>query len=344
MRGVIAHAQGSPCPTLVLPGDELPDEEPRLTCALRAVREALPPAERDQVLKFALVSPARDRRHDLGYRFVQAIPGHDPEFEFRGSCGHSILAAVVGAARLGIVEGRRAPLMPGGQTRVRVRNNGDTVVCTVEAATDGHTVFTVHFEQPQAPVLRDLLLFGEPVTHVAYGGVQARLSGVTLGNPYVFVDARAMGWGDHTALFTGGDALFDVLSAIRRGAEQRLGWPPGAFPKVAAVTATADGGLAARAISVPTWHPTLALTGAACLAAAAAISGSVVADLVPRPSRPLTIITPGGRTVVCAATTGRGLGDRLRWVALSRKEVRFVRDIELTGAHSASVSAGRYGR
>ncbi|QTR06025.1 hypothetical protein J7S33_06940 [Saccharothrix algeriensis] len=37
------------------------------------------------------------------------------------------------------------------------------------------------------------------------------------------------------------------------------------------------GAVAARAVSVPSWHPTLALTGAVCVAAAAAIPGTVPA-------------------------------------------------------------------
>ncbi|GAA1332675.1 hypothetical protein GCM10009660_07490 [Catellatospora bangladeshensis] len=64
---------------------------------------------------------------------------------------------------------------------------------------------------------------------------------------------------------------------MRVAGERLLGWPPGVFPKIAALMPDEGGAVAARAVSVPSWHPTLALTGAVCVAAAAAIPGTVPA-------------------------------------------------------------------
>jgi len=341
MRGVICYAQGSPCPTLVLPAMELPESRPALVAALRAVRRAMPPADRDRILKIALVGPAEDPLFELDYQFVQCLPaGGVTEFEFRGSCGHSILAAVAGADRL-----RLGPtVQPGGAgIRVRVRNNGDDVTCTAQRLAGRDLVFTARFERHRPPALTELLLFGEPVTELSYGSGSVRLSAVSLGNPYVFVDARQVGQPSVRRLFTAGAELFATLSAIRRAAESRLGWAPGAFPKVAALLGMPAGGIAVRAISVPSWHPTLALTGATCLAAAVMIPTTVPARLTGRTgptgsdrpgagwaaADPLVVTTPGGRTVVSAAASGPLPGDRLHWVTVTDKLVTILGEVEL---------------
>jgi 2-methylaconitate cis-trans-isomerase PrpF len=333
VRAAILYAQGSPCPTLVLPARALPDEDlPALSRCLESVRGALRPADRDRILKFALVAPDPTGRFDLTYRFVQYLPDHEPSFEFRGSCGHSILAAVVGAAWLGF----GPPPLAGRTIDVRVLNNDDHVTCTVARAGDGEFAFTVDFHRLHPPLLGDLLLFGEPVTEIGHPGGPTSVSGVSLGNAYVFVDATTLGCPDPAALFGGGQDLLTALSSIRRGAELRLGWSPGAFPKVAAVMGTTSG-IAARAISVPSWHPSLALTGATCLAAATALPGTVPAGLAPPRPAPLTITTPGGDTTVEVATE-EDSGDRLSHVTVFGKTVRLIAELELPATEGAVAS------
>ncbi|MFB7937639.1 hypothetical protein [Streptomyces sp. NPDC056049] len=195
----------------------------------------------------------------LRYRFVQRLPGGG--FDFRAGCGHSLLACVV-------AEGRPGPVT------VRALTTGDTVRCEPEPPGGA---YTLHFlRPPDAPGTlptgrpRDRLL-GVPVSLVSYG------------NPYVFVDAR------HVRA----PARAHLL-ALRAEAARLLGHPPdSALPKIAAVEAT-PAGLAVRALTVGGWHPRLAVTGAAALAAAGALDGTVV----PRADGPVR--TPGGTVTVSA--------------------------------------------
>ncbi|WP_051804292.1 hypothetical protein [Streptomyces griseus] len=194
----------------------------------------------------------------LRYRFVQAMPGGG--FDFRAGCGHSLLACVVAYG---------AP----GPVTVRSLTTGDTVLCEPEPRRGAHTL---HFlRAPDAP---GTLPTGRPRDRLL--GVPASL--VSYGNPYVFVDARHARTRPH-------------LLALRAEAARLLGHPPGsALPKIAAVGEAPDGGLSVRALTVGGWHPRLALTGAAALAAAGALEGTVVPP-VRGPVR-----TPGGTVTVSA--------------------------------------------
>ncbi|TXS26457.1 hypothetical protein EAO70_02685, partial [Streptomyces sp. adm13(2018)] len=114
------------------------------------------------------------------------------------------------------------------------------------------------------------LLDGVPVSLVRYG------------NPYVLVDTRHLPE----------DGLRERLEDLRAHAARLLGHPPhSALPKIAAFTA-GPAGLSVRALTVGGWHPRLALTGAAALAAAGALDGTVV------PPVDGEVRTPGGTVTV----------------------------------------------
>ncbi|QTR04587.1 hypothetical protein J7S33_06935, partial [Saccharothrix algeriensis] len=80
------------------------------------------------MLKFAVVGRSSTAEHDLEYRFVQCLPGDESRFELRGSCGHSVLAAVAASAERGLIP----RLRPGSRVRVVVRNNGNSIRCRVD--------------------------------------------------------------------------------------------------------------------------------------------------------------------------------------------------------------------
>ncbi|WP_314612280.1 2-methylaconitate cis-trans isomerase PrpF family protein [Streptomyces stackebrandtii] len=211
--------------------------------------------------------PGTAPRPDLGYRFVQALP--DRAFDFRAGCGHSLLACVV-------ADGRPGPVT------VRAVTTGDTVLCEREPqdGAAGHA-YTLSFLKP--PTAPGTLPTGRPVDVLL--GVPVSL--VRYGNPYVFVDARQFPEDEA--------ALQHRLLALRAEAARVLGYPPrSALPKIAAFAA-GPGGVAVRALTVGGWHPRLALTGAAALAAAGAIDGTVV----PAPTGPVR--TPGGTVTVSTA-------------------------------------------
>ncbi|RAG83303.1 hypothetical protein DN069_23230 [Streptacidiphilus pinicola] len=323
MIGHFAYAYGSPCPTVVLDARLLPEDDAELLAELTQVRRHLAAGGAAHVLKMALVRPAEHPLYDLDYRFVQALPQAPDAFDLKGSCGHSILSSTLAAERSGMLP----RLNVGDRVRVNVLNNGDTVVCELDRVDREEHEFTVSFVWPDAPLLSGMLITGEPSSELEADGARREVSLFSAGNPYVFLDARALGIADADALFAAGEDFFDTLVGVRRAAAEQLGWPPaGAFPKVAVVLPTGPGQLAFRAVSVPSWHPTIALTGAACLAAAIRTPGTIPWR-VARESGPtngvVEINTPGSRTTVTAAVREEAGQPALHWVSVGRKRVAF---------------------
>lgn len=325
MNVSLAKAHGAPCPTAVLDGRDFPQSDPQLLHALADLRAELAGQGAADVLKNAIVRPSRHPLFDLDYRFVQSLPQSHDSFDLRGSCGHSILAAVEAAARTGMIQ----PLVPGCRVRVNVLNNGDNVVCETEETSDGGTRFTAHFlcSPPLEPL--DLLMTGEQVTHVPFDGRSVPVSLVSMGNPYAFVDASHFDVEGPDALFGDAPGLFDALTRLRIAVCESRGWDTfGAFPKIAALLPKEGGGLFVRAVSVPSWHPTVALTGAICLGAAAGIAGTVPWSLSGQatqdPDALLQVRTPGGCVRVAAHSTyGLDGQRRLAWVSVAEKQVEY---------------------
>nr|BFD87808.1 PrpF domain-containing protein [Streptomyces sp. Xyl84] len=323
MIGHIAYASGSPCPTLVLDARQFPREREPLLEALTEVRRRLVRAGGAHILKIALIEPSSHPLFDLDYRFIQALPDGLARFDLRGSCGHSVLCSVMAAGRSGMLPRQG----PGDRVRVHVLNNGDHLVCETEEADRETARCTMYFlHTPPVPVA-GLLLRDEPQTILDLEDEKVTVSMVSSGNPYVFVGAREAGVSDAAELFAGGAGLFDRLGRIRSAAARLLDWPPdGAFPKIAVVVPDGAGRIAARAVTVPGWHPTLALTGAVCLGAASCIPETVpwlAAREVGCLGGQVDIRTTGGSTAVTATTR---IGDgrtELAWVAVGNKTVRY---------------------
>ena len=216
------------------------------------------------MLKFALVRPsdAPDVRPGLPVR-AGAARRRPSRFDLRGSCGHSILSAVVVAERAGMLARSSVPATGSGCTSC---NNGDSVVCEIDAVGRDKAPFDRLLRPVQRRYRsRELLMTGEPRTAVeADGRLVPGLAGVGR-------QRRTRSWtrrdagrpGPRRAVPAGSD-LFERMGRIRaRGC--RTGWagpPDGAFPKIAAMHA--GGGRAGSPPGrsrCPRWHPTIALTG-----------------------------------------------------------------------------------
>lgn len=318
----VAYAEGAPCPTLVLDREKFPDSEDKIRDALVLARRWMTDVGAGSVLKIALIGRSSHPLFDLDYQFVQALPTGLDQFDFRGSCGHSILASVLVATRTGWL----SRLSPGDRIRVNVLNNGDNVVAEVDEASRDTTSFTVYFLYQPERRLGELLMTSEPTTLLDVDDSKLTVSLVSAGNPYVFVRASDLNVHSKKALFADDPELFATLVRIREAAAAVLGWPAGgAFPKVAVVGHFDPGQLAVRAVSVPHWHPTLALTGATCLGASTVIAGTIPAALAEQAGcrfGEVALDTPGGVSRVSVGASGPDPADRVAWVSVDRKVVR----------------------
>jgi len=326
MTGQIVYAEGSPCPTLVVDRRRFGSSDADVLGGLTTLRRTLHEQGDGHILKNALIRPSKHPLFDLDYLFVQSLPAGLDQYDLRGSCGHSILSAVLAAAKHGMIQ----PLLAGTRIRVNVLNNGDNVVCEVESVNDTAATFTAHFLCAPARPLAELLMLDEPITELTVGDRTLRTSMVSMGNPYVFVNAADLGVTTAEELFADDSARYAQLVAIREAACARMGWDSaGAFPKIAALLPLGPGRVAARAISVPSWHPTLALTGAICLGAAMEIAGSLPNQLVTQVDGMVRIDTAGGSVQVLANT--RGFEDPyLEWVSVGGKTVTYLSRIDLS--------------
>ena len=141
MLAHLAFAEGSPSATLVIDARASITDEQVIRNWLIPFYHSLQSQYDIAVLKYALIRPSTHPMFDLDYRFVQCIPSSPPEFDFKGSCGHSILCAVTVAGHWGWL----SPLAPGLRVRVNVENNGDHVVCEVDEAQRRQVRYTWHF-------------------------------------------------------------------------------------------------------------------------------------------------------------------------------------------------------
>jgi 2-methylaconitate cis-trans-isomerase PrpF len=224
-------------------------------------------------------------------------------------------------------------LTPGGRVRVNVLNNGDNVVAEVDEVNRTSSCFTVHFVHPRPKRLGDMLLLGAVTNGLPLAGIRIPVSTVSMGNPYVFVSAADVGVTTQDELFADDHGLFTRLMALKSAAADLLNWQPaGAFPKIAAVGQYQPGRLAVRAISVPSWHPTLALTGITCLGLATAIEDTIPYVLARQAGcspGAVALDTAGGATAVSAVTSGTSLGDTVSWVSVDRKFVHHLGALDI---------------
>ncbi|NQX71156.1 proline racemase family protein [Paenibacillus alba] len=331
MLTYLAHAEGSVSSSIIIDGSELGTNPIDVIPVLHRIHTDLDDSQHPHGLisKFVVIRPSTHPMYDLSYWFFQLVPGNPVSFDYEGSCGHSILAAIQVAMKWGWV----ASASPGLRVRVYIENVGDSLVCEVDHAVRAGMTCTAHFIENQGTSLGSLLPSGQVRNDLQTSFGEIEVSIVSSGNSYVFVHAESLGIYSEEALFEAGADLLARLQEIRQAAALKLGWKPdGVFPKIAAVASYQPGSLSFRAISVPSWHPTIALTGAACVGAAASMKGSVVYGIVQASKSStyrLNVRTKGGNTIISTSTTGPELDDYLLYNSISDKNVRLIGSLPL---------------
>ncbi|MGX4608041.1 PrpF domain-containing protein [Priestia sp. JNUCC 25] len=324
----IAKAEGSVSPTVVVDGTEFTGEPEDALFFLSNVHKNHIENQDLQITKYAIIWPSNHPMYDLNYMFFQQIPGEPCTFDYKGSCGHSILASIKVAMHWGWIP----KATPGLRVRVYIENVNDSLVCEVDQASRDDIECTAHFISNPPLKLGATLPTGQvsDMLKTSFGKVEVSI--IAAGNPYVFVESSALNINNEFDLFQAEEELFLKLQEIRKEAIKLLGWSQDSiFPKIALLDCFDQESISIRAISVPSWHPTLALTGAACLGVAASIKGTIVSKIAKKLDgyNCLKIRTKNGNTGVNSATTGEDLEDYLLYSSISDKKVQLICPINI---------------
>jgi 2-methylaconitate cis-trans-isomerase PrpF len=281
--------------------------------------------------KAAVLAPSKREGIDVDYTFAQ-ISVDKPVISYTGNCGNISSGVGPFAIESGLVKAGD----PVTRVRIFNTNTQKIMVAEVETpgglvnyqgnfeipgVPGGAAPVKVLVQDPAGAVCGSLLPTGSPVDELAIPGFgPLSVSVVDAANPLVFVRAADIGMSgtEGPEEIDANPSLLALLETIRGEAAKKLGfverteesaWKSPTVPKMTIVAPPADytsvsgetiqaeqSDLLGRMMSMQRPHPTYALTGAMCTAAAAAIPGTLVYQ-VRRPEadiKRLRIAHPGG--------------------------------------------------
>lgn len=306
--------------------------------------------------KLMIVSSSPRPGVDVEYTFGQ-VGVEEPLIDYGGNCGNMTTAVGPFAYDEGLVTS--IPDENGQVTVTLYNTNTDTRLkqtFTVEedrAATDGE--FSIHgvpgtgarvettFLKPGGAKTGDLFPLGKPSVafDTPFGSVETTVMDVT--TPVAFVRAAEfdLSGTEQPIEIDTDESLLERLEHVRARVCAELGLvdepsnasekSPG-FPKLAFVAepqpyTTETGGIneneidiTARIMSMQYLHPTYAVTGAACTAAATLFQGTVPNQVADTPDTEVTLGHPRGKMRVAAAVDG----EMVRSVTISRTQRRLM--------------------
>lgn len=293
--------------------------------------------------KVAIIGPPSAPGVDVSYTFGQVEVGR-PVVDYRGNCGN--ISSAVGP--YAIDEGLVAATEPTTDVTFLNTNTGKRIVARVPveegaAATRGDFALpgvagtgariALEFLDPGGAVTGRLLPTGRPCDELEVPGVgRIAASLVDATNPMVYLRAADVGLTgiEPPAALDADAALMDRLERIRAEAAVRMGMVPDArtaserslaVPKIAVVARPQEytdlsGGLVrgqsvdlvARVVSMGQFHRAFALTGAMCLAVAAHVPGTLVAEATGAlaPGADVRIGHPSGVLPIAATVRAEG--------------------------------------
>lgn len=261
--------------------------------------------------KVVIVEPSTHADADVDYTFVQ-IAVDVPVADYGSTCGNMSSAVGPFAVAEGLVEARE------GLQQVRIHNtNTGQIYCAEFEVRDGEAVEAGDFEipgvtqtgarikldflDPGASKTDALLPTGNVIDRLDVEGVGSfDVSMVDAAGPVAFVRAEDFGvsGAEGPSALDGNLPLMERLDAVRRAAGVAMGMAPSpdqvplSNPKIALVAGpqpftALDGSehgadshhVSIRLISMGNFHRAVTLTGAMCVASAAKIEGSLVAQL-----------------------------------------------------------------
>jgi 2-methylaconitate cis-trans-isomerase PrpF len=245
--------------------------------------------------KVAMLSRAKDDWADVDYFFAQ-VSVEDRKVDFKPTCGNILTGVASAAIEMGLATAT------GSTTDVKINavNTGARVIATVQTEGgdvryDGETAIDgvpgtaapvgVSFMDVAGSATGKLLPTGNVIDTIE--GVQVTCMDVAM--PIVIARADAFGkTGYETAAELDQDATFmEKMLAVRLAAGAAMGMGDvtnSVTPKFTILSKPrADGAITARYFMPWKCHPTMAVTGAQCLASCALMSGTVADGLVRKP-------------------------------------------------------------
>ena len=283
--------------------------------------------------KVAMLSRSEAPDADIDYFFAQ-VSVEDRLVDYKPTCGNILSGVGPAALEMGLI----AP--QGDVTRVRIRavNTGARIEAVVrtpggaveyegDARIDGvpgsASPILLNFMDVVGSSTGALLPTGAPRDVV--GGIEVTCMDVAM--PVVIARAADFGLtGYESAEALDADrAFYDRMEPIRREAGARMGMGDVAksvTPKFALLAPPREGGaISARYFMPFACHPTMAVTGAQCLASCALAPGSVADGMAVRPAEspaPIRIEHPSGVIDVTVDFSIDGDGFHLRAAGLLR--------------------------
>jgi 2-methylaconitate cis-trans-isomerase PrpF len=273
--------------------------------------------------KALVIAPSARADSDVEYLFAQV--GIDKaEVSYGGNCGNMLAAVGPYAIDHGLVEA----VEPVTTVRIFNRNTNSRIVAEVPVARgvarttgdcaiagvprDGARI-ALNFLDAAGAVTQKLVPTGQRVDRLSVDDCSYEVSIIDAATPFVFVPAEQLGLSG-TELpeeLAANTALFVLLEKLRLRAAAAIGLEgrsAGNIPRVAIVSAPRDyiastGVVVAgdeveivvRQLAMGRPHRTLAVTGSICLAVAARLPGTVVAQLaLPREREAVRIGHPAG--------------------------------------------------
>lgn len=247
--------------------------------------------------KVAMLSPSEDDWADVDYFFAQ-VSVEEQLVDFKPTCGNILSGVGPAAIDMGLV----APKGDVTEVRIRAVNTGAKVLARVqtpggELTFDGETEIA-GVPGTAAPIeLSFMGVVGSSTgAFLPTGNLREEIDGIEVTCMDVampLVIARAADFGlsgyESAAELDANREFFARMEAIRLEAGQRMGMgdvSKSVTPKFGLLASAREGGTIATRYFMP-WntHPTMAVTGAQCLAACALTPGSVSDGLLERPTQ-----------------------------------------------------------
>jgi 4-oxalomesaconate tautomerase len=278
--------------------------------------------------KVAIVGPSTRPDCDIDYLFAQ-VDVATMKVDWTPTCGNILTGVGPFAIERGLVEAADGQTLirvhlvnTGANVTVSVRTPGGRVTyegdCEVSGVPGRAAPIDVVFNGFVGGRTGTLFPTGNPIDDI--DGVQ--ITAIDAGVCAIIADAQAFGIaGDESPqqLNSNPKLLADIESVrLRAGFAMGLGDVSGSvLPKVMLVAKSHHGDVQSRYFVPASCHPTHAVSGAICLATAAAAPGTVVARLLAGPftGGPLVIEHPAGTIDIDIAGTGQEISAAVRSTA-----------------------------